>query len=84
MSVVVSFRISKRLKREMDRLKHVNWSAVVRDAIATKVAKEKHRLFQRRKDFARIRRAAQRIDALARRVEGWSAVAEIRRWHETR
>ena len=33
MSTVVSFRIDKKLKERMDKLKHINWSEVVRKAI---------------------------------------------------
>jgi len=43
LSVVVSFRIDKELKEEMDKLKHINWSAVVREAIARKIEEENAR-----------------------------------------
>ena len=84
MSVVVSFRIDRKLKEEMDRLKHINWSAVVREAIARKVREERRRQLMEQKDFSRIARALERLRRLSRRVEGWSSVAEIRRWRERR
>ncbi|MCS7385776.1 MAG: hypothetical protein NDF55_03410 [archaeon GB-1867-005] len=82
MSVVVSFRIDRELKRRMDELRHINWSEVVRRAIAEVVARELAR--REEKDFARIRRAVLRSKKLVRRVEGWSSVEEIRRWRERR
>jgi len=78
--VVVSFRISKELKERMDRLKHINWSEVVRRAIYEVVIREEARL--REKDVMRLRRAVLKSEELSKRVEGWSSVEEIRRWRE--
>lgn len=82
MGVVVSFRISRELKEKMDRLRHINWSEVVRRAIQEVVAREEARL--RGKDVARLKRAVLKSEELSRRVEGWSSVEEIRRWRERR
>ena len=82
MSVVVSFRIDKRLKEKMDRLKHVNWSEVVRQAIEEVVRREEARLKQ--KDYQKIAEACLRMDAFRRRILGWDSVEEIRRWREER
>ena len=82
MSVVVSFRIDKRLKERMDRLKHINWSEVVRRAIYETVVREEARA--RRRDPERLRRAALKSEELSRRVEGWDSVEAIRRWREAR
>ncbi len=82
MSSVVSFRISKELKRRMDRLKHINWSEVVRKAIQEVVAREEAKLIS--KDLSRIRRAALKSEELSRSIEGWNSVEEIRRWRERR
>lgn len=79
---VVSFRISRELKEKMDKLKHVNWSEVVRRAIYEVVTREEAR--SRRKDAVRLRGAALKSEELSRRVEGWSSVEEIRRWRERR
>lgn len=81
-SVVVSFRIDKKLKERMDKLKHINWSEVVRRAIYETVVREEARL--RRKDPERLRRAALRSEQLSRRAEGWNSVEAIRRWREAR
>jgi len=61
-----------------------NWSAVVREAIAKKVREERRRRLMEQKDFSRIARASERLRRLSRRVEGWSSVADIRRWRERR
>ncbi|BAN90237.1 hypothetical protein ACAM_0768 [Aeropyrum camini SY1 = JCM 12091] len=82
LSVVVSFRIDKRLKERMEKLKHINWSEVVRRAIEEVVRREEAKL--REKDRARIAWASLKMDELRRRVEGWSSVEEIRRWREGR
>lgn len=80
MSVVVSFRIDRKLKEKMDKLKHINWSEVVRRAIYETIVREEAKL--RRRDPERIRRAALKSEELSRRVEGWSSVEAIRRWRE--
>ncbi|OWJ55208.1 hypothetical protein Pdsh_04160 [Pyrodictium delaneyi] len=66
----------------MDKLKHINWSEVVRRAIYETIVREEARL--RRRDPERIRRAALKSEELSRRVEGWSSVEAIRRWREAR
>ncbi|MEM2275023.1 MAG: hypothetical protein QXQ60_06160 [Thermofilum sp.] len=82
MSVVISFRVSRELKERMDRLKHVNWSEVVRRAIYEVVVREEAKL--RSRDMDRVREAVLRSEKLSRRVEGWSSVEEIRKWRERR
>jgi len=81
-SVVISFRVSRELKERMDRLKHVNWSEVVRRAIYEVVVREEAKL--RSRDMDRVREAVLRSEKLSRRVEGWSSVEEIRKWRERR
>ena len=80
MSVVVSFRIDKELKEKMDKLKHINWSEVVRRAIYEVVVREEAKL--RSKDVERLKRAVLKSRELSRVVEGWSSVEEIRKWRE--
>lgn len=82
MSSVISFRIDRRIKERMEKLKHVNWSEVVRQAIIETIEREEKRLT--RKDYRRIRKAAAKSEALSRRAEGWSSTGEIRRWREER
>jgi predicted transcriptional regulator len=82
MSVVVSFRISRELKRKMDMLSYINWSEVVRKAIEEVVNRELSKL--KSKDVEKLKMAALRSEELSRKVEGWNSVEEIRRWREKR
>ena len=82
MSVVVSFRISRELKRKMDMLSYINWSEVVRKAIEEVVNKELSKL--KSKDVEKLKMAALRSEEFSRKVEGWNSVEEIRRWREKR
>jgi hypothetical protein len=41
MSAVVSVRVPERLRREMDRLKDVDWSALLRSAIEERLKRER-------------------------------------------
>jgi hypothetical protein len=83
LNVVVSFRIDKRLRERMEKLRHINWSEVVRRAIE-EVVVEREEARLREKDRARIAWASLKMDELRRRVEGWNSVEEIRRWREKR
>ena len=82
MSTVISFRIDKKLKKRMDKLRHINWSEIVRKAISEVVAREEARM--RGKDIERLKNAALKSEGISRRIEGWSGVEEIRRWRERR
>jgi len=82
MSEVISFRVRKELKEKMEKLRHINWSEVIRKAIEDTIRREESKL--RSKDRARMKAAALRTDPLRREVTGWSSVEEIRRWREVR
>ena len=79
---MISFRVKRELKEKMERLRHINWSEVVRRAIEETIKREESRLKER--DRARMKTAALRTDQLRRRIPGWSRVEEIRRWREAR
>ena len=81
--VVVSFRIDEKLKRRMEKLKHINWSDIVRKAIQETIKREEERL-RRKKNVQKVKEALARNIALERKVEGWSSVEEIRKWRERR
>jgi len=80
LTVVVSFRVDEKLKRKMEELKHINWSEVVREAIAGVIAREE--ALKRGKDLEKMRRAALKSEQLSRLISGWNSVEEIRRWRE--
>jgi len=69
----VTVRVPEETKREMKKLKHVNWSEVMRKAITEGVRREK------------MRSAAKRIEELrAKSKVKWDSVSVIREWRERR
>jgi len=69
----VTVRVPEETKREMEKLKHVNWSEVMRKAIIEEVRREK------------MRSAARRIEELrAKSKAKWDSVSVIREWRERR
>ena len=74
---MISFQVKRELKEKMERLRHINWSEVVRRAIEETIKREESRLGER--DRAGMKAAALHTDQLRRRIPGWSGVEEIRR-----
>ena len=84
-SEVITFRISRDLKRRMDRLRHINWSELLRGYVRKVVEEEEERLRARR-DPLRIKRAIEEMDMLASLSSGsgWSGAEEVLRWRRRR
>jgi transcriptional regulator of met regulon len=80
MSEVVSSRVDKETKRKMEKLRHVNWSEVMRQAILKKIEEET----RREVDPELIQEAIRIIDEVRRPVAGYDGTEEIRRWREER
>ncbi len=71
--VTITVRVPEELRKEMKKLKHVNWSEVIRQAIAEELKREK------------MRKASQTIEELrAKSKVKWNSVAVIREWREKR
>jgi transcriptional regulator of met regulon len=81
MTDVVSARIDEDTRRRMRRLPHINWSEVIREAIAEKIEEEERR---REVDLRVLREAARITDSLRAPAPGWDSTEEIRRWRERR
>lgn len=79
---VVSIRVDEQLKRRMERLRHVNWSEVIRGAISTKIREEEQR--ERSVDPQLLLRAKSNTDRLRRPSPGWNSTEEIRKWRNQR
>ena len=79
---VVSVKVENKMKEKMKKLAHVNWSQVIRDAIAGKIEEEER--MARDIDTELLQEAARMTDTIRRAVKGWSSVEEIRRWREAR
>jgi len=82
---VVTVRVDDELKKRMDRLSHVNWSEVVRRAIAERIALEETLASSRIIDVRRLEEAIRDQDRLRSKTTGkWSGTEEIRKWRELR
>lgn len=73
---IICVRVSDDIKKRMDRLRHVNWSEVLRMAIARALEVEEGR------NLARAVLLNEKIRKRAPR--GWSSVEVIRYWREHR
>ncbi|HDD42470.1 MAG TPA: hypothetical protein ENF79_02160, partial [Nitrososphaeria archaeon] len=66
MSEVISFRVRRELKEKMEKLRHINWSEVVRKAIEDTIRREESKL--RNKDRDSMKATALRTYKLRREV----------------
>ncbi|MEM2936321.1 MAG: hypothetical protein QW231_03995 [Candidatus Bathyarchaeia archaeon] len=68
----VTVSVPEGLKREMKRLKHVNWSEVARKAFEERIRREE------------MRKAAEGMDRLRQssQTPEWSGAKEIRKWRD--
>ena len=73
---IITVRVDEETKRMMDRLRHINWSEVIRRAIRKKIREEMRRNIDRR----RLLEAYKLTEKLRRECPGWDSVREIRRW----
>ncbi|GBC71181.1 hypothetical protein HRbin02_00960 [Candidatus Calditenuaceae archaeon HR02] len=82
---IISFRVDKRLKARIDRLRHINWSELLRRYVETVVEQEERRM-RSTKDTTTIKRAIEEMDRLAKLSEGsgWIAEDEVIRWRRRR
>jgi len=78
---VVSARVDEDTRKRMRRLKHVNWSEVVREAIKQKIIEEESR---RNVDPSEIQEALKLMDIIKSKQPGFNSTEEIRKWREQR
>ncbi len=72
---IITVRVDEELKKRMDRLKHINWSEVIRRAIIEVVEREEAR------NLAKAVLLNER--ARIKPEPGYSSVDVIRKWRET-
>ncbi|MEM2849524.1 MAG: hypothetical protein QXI36_04525 [Candidatus Bathyarchaeia archaeon] len=72
---LITVRIDDDIKRRMKRLKHINWSEIVREAILEVLSREEER------DLARAVLLNESNVVIP--DEGYSSIEVIRRWRET-
>ncbi|MBS7247075.1 MAG: DUF6290 family protein [Candidatus Jordarchaeales archaeon] len=73
---VISVRVSDDVKKRMERLKHINWSEVIRKAIMEVLEEEEER------NLARAVLLNEKVRKKAPRE--WNSVEVIRYWREHR
>jgi hypothetical protein len=78
---VVSARVDEETRRKMRRLRHVNWSEVVREAIQEKIRLEDRK---RVRNPAEVSEALRLMDSIRRPHPGYEGVEEIRKWRDLR
>jgi hypothetical protein len=81
----LTIRLPDRLKKQMGRLKEINWSEVVRNAIEARIVE----MSKRRRDTRMALEAARKQDEIARTLASryagpWSGVKVIRHWRKHR
>lgn len=79
---VISVRLDEETRRKMKRLAYLNWSEIIRQAIAQKIKEEENK--KRRLDPRMLKNAAEITDRIRRPSPGWSSTEEIRKWRESR
>lgn len=82
---VTSAKIDKKTKEKMKRFSDVNWSEVIRQAIASRIREEelKGRISPNKDEFADAERITNAVRA-RHAAEGWNSVEEIRKWRNVR
>jgi hypothetical protein len=84
---VISAKIDKKTKEKMKKFSNINWSEVIRAAIAAKLKEEE--LQNRSRPFNRgeLLEAAKVTDTVRSRhiqEKGWASTDEIRKWRQSR
>ena len=79
---VVSVRVDKEVREKMRLLSYINWSEVIREAVAQKIFEEESK--KRRLDPDMLLEAVEITDKIRRPSPGWDSTEEIRRWREWR
>lgn len=84
---MITIRVPDRLKRKMRKVKSVNWSALVRDAIQARIELEQRATAR---DWERVREAGVRADAIYKEMASryghidFNSAETIRYWREVR
>jgi hypothetical protein len=85
--VLVTVRVPEQLRKEMRKLKSVNWSELLRDAMKSRIELE-HRTTTR--DWEKIREGSSKADKVYKEMErkygqiNFNSAETIRYWREIR
>lgn len=81
---IVNFRVDEEIKKKMDRLKHLNWSEILRQYVS-KVVEEEEKKSLAKKDFRRIKRSIKIIHKLRlRSPKDWKGAEVVMYWRRLR
>lgn len=84
---LVTIRVPDGLKREMRKLKSVNWSALLRDAIQARIEQERRATAR---DWEQVREAGIQADTIYKEMASkhghidFNSAETIRHWREVR
>jgi hypothetical protein len=84
---LMTIRVPERLKKEMRKIKSVNWSALLRDAIEARIELEHHPVMR---DWKRVREGAEQADMIYKEMArkygyvDFNSAETIRHWREVR
>jgi hypothetical protein len=84
---VITVRVPDRLRKEMRKVKSVNWSALLRDAIQARIEVERRATAR---DWERVRGAGARADTIYKEMASkygyidFNSAETIRYWREAR
>jgi hypothetical protein len=84
---LVTVRVPERLRKEMRRLKSVNWSSLLREAIESRLEMERR---SGARDWEKVREGSRKADAVYREMErkygqiDFNSAETIRYWREKR
>jgi hypothetical protein len=84
---LVTVRVPEGLKKQMRKLKSVNWSELLRQAIEDRVELEQRSM---KKDWERVREGSRKADAIRNEIEreygfvDFNSAETIRYWREMR
>ena len=84
---ILTVRLPERLRRDMRKLKGINWSAVVRDSIEARVRIEEVKY---KRDWDRVKAAVKVTDSIFEQIKSkhghidYNSAETIRYWREKR
>ena len=84
---LVTVRVPERLKKEMQRFKSINWSALLREAIESRIELERR---STSKDWEKLREGGRKADAIYRETArkyrhiDFNSAETVRFWREKR
>jgi hypothetical protein len=87
LSTLVTVRVPERLRKEMRKLKSVNWSALLREAIESRIELEQRTMMR---DRERVREGGRKADIVYKEMArkygqiNFNSAETIRYWRETR